>query len=182
MLKRGLIVVAAGAAAVALAIGGSSQPVETPEANLAPCADGGGVVAGAAEGRRATVSAGPVSVPLRPLRSMRAGADGQLFAAMDLVVSGHRFVVVSVPLDLRNRVFLYYGQVVDNRGERPSSRFRAPGYAETEFQPCRDKPRTLWPGGIKVIGAGPVRLLVTVEGRSTSVPLPLGRPRAAPAT
>ncbi len=95
---------------------------------------------------------------------------------MGIVVRGHRFVVLSVPLPLRNRVFLYYGQVLDNRGRSATSLFRAPGYAETELQPCPHASATAWSGGIRVIGSGPVSLLVTVEGRSRSIPLPLGRP------
>ena len=68
---------------------------------------------------------------------MRRARNGQLYARTQVVVSGHRFVVLSVPLDLRDRVFLYYGQILDNRGRTATSLFRAPGYAETEFQPCR---------------------------------------------
>jgi hypothetical protein len=108
---------------------------------------------------------------------MRRAGNGQLYTRMSILVHGHRFVVVSIPLALRNRVFLYYGQVLDNRGQTATSLFRAPGYAETELQPCRHASATVWSGGVRVVGAGPVRLLVTVEGRSGSIPLPLGRPR-----
>lgn len=177
MLRKGLILAAAGIVAVVLATGGASEPVEAPEANLAACGEAGGVPARAADWRRVSVAAGPLAVDRRPLRAMHESKAGQLYARMDVLVSGHRFVVLSVPLDLRNRVFLYYGQIVDNRGQAPTSLFRAPGYAETEFQPCRHDRRTAWSGGIRVIGKGPVRLLVTVEGSPTSIPLHLGRPR-----
>ena len=110
---------------------------------------------------------------------MRRGPDGALLARAQVTVSGHGFVVLSVPLDLRNRVFLYFGDVLDNRGHRPATLFAAPGYAETELQPCRDRTRTRWTGGIKVIGRGPVRLLVTPEGGQASIPLRLGRPAPA---
>lgn len=173
-----MVVGLAAAVAVALAIGGSTEPVEPPEANLAPCpGDGGGLPA--AGGSQRAAEAGPVAIRTRPLRHMRRSADGRLLARTDVVVSGHRFVVLSVPLELRNRVFLYFGDVLDNRGRQPTSLFRAPGYAETEFQPCPRQARTRWAGGLKVIGDAPVRLLVTVEGRSTSMPLRLGRPQAA---
>lgn len=167
----------AAAAAVALAIGGSTEPVEPPEANLAPCPRGAGAAAGAA--LHGTATAGPVAFSPQPLQRMRRGRDGALLGRAAVSVSGHRFVVLSVPLDLRNRVFLYFGDVLDNRGHQPASLFGAPGYAETELQPCRDRSLTRWAGGIKVIGGGPVRLLVTLEGRQTSIPLRLGRPRAA---
>jgi hypothetical protein len=179
VLRKGLILAAAGIVAVVLAVGGASEPVEAPEANLAPCGKGGGVAAPPDDWRRASKAAGPVAVDPRPLQAMQEAKNGQLHTRMEVLVSGHHFVVLSVPLDLRNRVFLYYGQITDNRGRSPSSLFRAPGYAETEFQPCRHDRRTVWSGGIRVIGKGPVRLLVTVEGSPTSIPLRLGRPRAA---
>jgi hypothetical protein len=170
--------VVAAAAAVALAIGGSTEPVEPPEANLAPCPRkaGAGTLPGAGP---AGAQAGPVSFSRAALRHMRRGPDGALLAPAEVAVSGHRFVVLSVPLDLRNRVFLYFGDVLDNRGHPPTTPFAAPGYAETELQPCRDRPQTRWAGGIKVIGDGPVRLLVTPEGRQSSIPLRLGRPAPA---
>ncbi len=183
MLRKALIAALAGAVAIALAIGGSKEPLEVAEANLAPCLHEGKGGAEASLGRRATQRAGPLAVPRAPLREMRRGANGQLHTNMEVLVRGHHYVVLSVPLALRNRVFLYYGQVLDNRGQEPRSPFAAPGYAETEFQPCRDLAETVWSGGVRVIGEGPVRLLVTVEGRSVSIPLALGRPRSgAPAT
>ncbi len=182
MLGRALILVAAGAVAVALAVGGASEPLEPPEANLAPCDQAAALPAPVGDWSGA-VTAGPVTVDAAPLRSMRQAANGQLYARTQALVSGHRFVVVSVPLELRKRVFLYFGQVLDNRGGTPTSLFRAPGYAETELQPCRHRSRTVWSGGIRVIGKGPVSLLVTVEGATSSIPLRLGRPAvAAPST
>ncbi len=183
VLKQGLIVAAAAIVAIVLAVGGASEPVETQEANLAPCGSDGGVAARPSDWRQATERAGPLAVSPRPLQAMRRGREGNLYARMPVLLSGHRFVVLSVPLELRNRVFLYYGQITDNRDHKPSSLFRAPGYAETEFQPCRHASHTVWSGGIRVIGQGPVRLLVTVEGHPHSIPLHLGRPAiAVPAT
>jgi hypothetical protein len=64
-----------------------------------------------------------------------------------------------------------------DRDGRPTTRIAgSPGFSEVEFRPCSTKPRTIWPGGIRVKGRAPVRLLVTVEGRPGLVPLPLGRP------
>lgn len=175
-----MIVTVAGALAIVVAIGGSEEPVEAPEANVAPC---GGQRRGSAElrdARRASQTAGPLSVPRRPLRGMHRASNGQLYTRMAVLVRGHRYVILSVPLDLRNRVFLYYGHAADNRGRGPSWRFRVPGYAETEFQPCRELAQTVWSGGLRVIGGGPVRLMVTIEGHHASTPLPLGRPGISP--
>ena len=177
MVKKGLLVGAAAILAIVLAVGGASEPVEATEANVAACSPSETVIgSGPADWRRGSVVAGPVAVSRRPLRQMSEGRNGQLYTKMGLLVAGHQFVVISVPLALRNRVFLYYGQILDNEGNPTRSFHGARGYAETEFRPCRDKPRTIWPGGVRVIGHGPVNLLVTIEGRSASVPLPLGRP------
>jgi hypothetical protein len=79
-----------------------------------------------------------------------------------------------VPPDLRGRVFLYYGAMRDRNGQPTTSFANARGYDETEFQLCGNKPRTVWPGGLRVRGDGPVRLNVSAEGRSYV--LHLGRP------
>jgi hypothetical protein len=180
LLKKGLIVGAAAIVAIVLAVGGASQPLEAPEASAAPCGPPSTAAgSGPADWRRRSLNAGPVGVPLRPLAEMGETKSGWLTARMSLLVAGHRFVVVSVPLGLRNRVFLYYGPVLDNEGHATTSLFGAPGYAEIEFQPCPERPRTVWPGGIRVFGRGPVRLLVTIEGQTSSMPLSLGRPTVA---
>ncbi len=177
MLKKGLIVGAAAVVAIVLAIGGASEPVEVTEANVAACIPSETMTeAGPADSRRTSLVAGPVAVTRRPLGKMIEAKSGQRYTRMALLVTGHRYVVLSVPVALRDRVFLYYGRVLDNEGHRTTSLFGARGYAETEFQPCRDRPRTVWPGGIRVVGHSPVNLLVTIEGHSASVPLPLGKP------
>jgi hypothetical protein len=179
VLKKGLIVTVAGVVAIVLAVGGASEPVEVPEASVAPCGPPSTAAASAPVGwRRSSLTAGPVAVPRRPLASMREAQGRQLTTRMSVLVAGHRYVVLSVPLALRNRVFLYYGRVLDHEGAATTSLLGAPGYAEIEFQPCRDRDRTVWPGGIRVIGRRPVWLLVTVEGRPSSIPVSLGHPTA----
>jgi hypothetical protein len=98
---------------------------------------------------------------------------------MPLLVEGRapETVTVSVPSALRDRVFLYYGNVLGRDG-KPSFTFaHARGYGETQFQPCDDKPRTIWPGGIRVKGDAPVHLLITPATGSKPILLDLGRPR-----
>jgi hypothetical protein len=94
-----------------------------------------------------------------------------LVAKMPLLVEGREpeTVTVSVPPALRSRVFLHYGT--------PSTFAQDHGYSEIEFQLCGNKPRTIWPGGIRIKGDKPVHLLVSAEGRPTAS-LRLGRPRA----
>jgi hypothetical protein len=179
MIKRGIVIGAAALVAIVLAVGGASEPVEAPEANVAECgaaASSPGPDPGTA--RRGSIVAGPVAVGAAPLARMTEANGGELYAKMGVTVSGHRFVVLSVPLALRNRVFLYFGRVLDAEGDPQTSLLAAPGYSETELQPCPDSPRTLWLGGVRVHGRAPVHLLVTVEGEAQSLRLPLGVPSA----
>ncbi len=146
------------------------------ETNVAPC-EKAIIGDGSADWRSESIVAGPVGVRRRPLRQMSQTRNG-LVTKMGLLVEGRApsTVTVSVPPPLRKRVFLLYGNVRDRDGN-PSTSFRnTRGYGETEFQPCGNKPRTIWPGGIRVKGTKPVSLSVQVEGQPTPIPLPLGRP------
>jgi hypothetical protein len=95
-----------------------------------------------------------------------------LVTKMPLLVEGREpaVVTVSVPPALRGRVFLYYGA--------PSTFTQDRGFAAIEFQLCGDKPRTVWPGGIRVKGTAPVRLDVLTEDREQPYALRLGQPKA----
>lgn len=177
LLKQGLIVGAAGIVAIVLAVGGSSEPVEATEASVAACGRSSSpTTTGAAGWRGSSPVAGALRVPGQPLARMIEVKAGQFAARMPILVGGHDYVVLSVPLALRNRVFLYYGRVADRSGRPLSLLHSVAGYAEVEFQPCRDRSRTVWPGAIRVIGRAPVRLLATIEGQPRSIPLALGPP------
>jgi hypothetical protein len=178
LLKQGLIVGAAGIVAIALALGGGSEPFEAAEAAVAACGRSSSpTTIGAAAWRGSSPAAGTLRVPARPLAKMVEVKAGQFAAPMPVLVSGHDYLVLSVPLALRKRVFLYYGRVADRAGRPLGSLRSVASYAEVEFQPCRDRPRTIWPGVIRVIGRAPVRLLATIEGQPRSIPLVLGSPR-----
>jgi hypothetical protein len=179
MIKRAIVIGAAGLVAIVLAVGGASEPVEAPEANVAECGSAASSTGSdpAVAGKESIV-AGPVAVGAAPLARMTEANGGELYAKMGVEVSGHQFVVLSVPLALRNRVFLYVGRILDAEGTERKSLLAAPGYSETELQPCPGRARTLWRGGIRVHGRAPVYLLVTVEGRTESLRLPLGVPDA----
>jgi hypothetical protein len=119
---------------------------------------------------------GGLRLPGQPLANVVEVKRGQFAARMSVLVSGHDYTVLSVPLALRNRVFLFYGRAADRSGRPLSSLRGVEGFAEVEFQPCRDRPRTVWPGAIRVIGRAPVRLLATIEGQPRSIRLALGSP------
>jgi hypothetical protein len=147
------------------------------EANVAPC-DKAMIGHGSGDWRSESTVAGPVGVRRNPLRDMSL-RKGWYTTKMPLLVEGRapETVTVSVPPRLRHQVFLIYGEVRDRDGN-PSFSFRnTRGYGETEFQLCGNKPRTIWPGGIRIKGDEPVHLLVSAEGRPAAS-LHLGRPRA----
>lgn len=100
-----------------------------------------------------------------------------MVAKMPLLIEGHDPVTVSVPPRLRRRVFLYYGTHEGRNGGRSTSFAGYPGDSSIEFRPCADKPRTIWPGGIRVKGREPVHLFVEAEGGPARAVLPLGRPQ-----
>ena len=147
------------------------------EANVAPC-DKAIIGHGSADWRSESVVAGPVGVRRNPLRAMSRTQNG-FVTKMGVLVEGRApdTVTLSVPPRLRDRVFLYYGLIRDRNGQPTTSFRNARGYSETEFRPCDDKPRTIWPGGIRVRGKTPVRLNVFTEGRTEPFVLPLGRPQ-----
>lgn len=128
--------------------------------------------------RQRSSLAGPLGVRLNPLRDMSRTRNGQFLTKMPVGVEGHRAVTLSVPPRLRHRAFLYFGKMLDRNGQ-PTTSFRGSrGFSVVEFRPCSTKPRTLWPGGIRVKGRRAVRLIVRVEGSPEPIPLPLGRPKA----
>jgi hypothetical protein len=160
-------------ALAALTFGANS----TTESNVAPC-DKAIIGHGPADWRNKSVVAGPVGVRRHPLSAMSPTRNG-FVAKMPLLAEGREpeTVTVSVPPVLRDRVFLYYGSVLGRDGQPTTSFAEARGYGETEFRLCGNKPRTIWPGGIRIKGDKPVHLLVNVEGEAP-IPLPLGRPKA----
>jgi hypothetical protein len=159
-------------ALVAFTLGGGAPA----GSNVAPC-EKAMIGHGPADWRSESVVAGPVGVRRHPLDAMSPTGNG-FVAKMPLLVEGRApaTVTVSVPPALRSRVFLYYGRILGRDGQPTTLFTEARGYGETEFQLCDGKPRTIWPGGIRVKGGGPVRLLVRVEGEAP-VPLRLGRPQ-----
>ena len=139
------------------------------ESNVAPC-ERAIIGHGSAAWRSESAAAGPVGVRRHPLSAMSRESNG-LVTKMPILVEGREpeTVTVSVPPALRKRVFLYFGDA--------SSFARDHGYPEIEFQLCGDKPRTIWPGGVRVKGMAPVHLDVFAEGRPEPYVLHLGRPK-----
>ena len=133
---------------------------------------------GSADWRRTSLDAGPLGVLEHPLSHMSRTHNGQLVTKMPALVEGHDPVTLSVPQRLRDRVFIYYGFHEGPEGQR-STGLDGPGFSEVVFEPCTDKPRTIWPGGIRIKGRAPVRLLVR-SGTGESFALPLGKPKVLP--
>jgi hypothetical protein len=142
--------------------------------NVASCS-GGFAGHADADWRSESNVAGPVGVGKWPLRQMSTMAIGDLVAKAPLLVEGQSAVMVKVPEALRERVFLYYGR---GPSEKTISFADSQGFGSIEFRPCEDRPRTIWPGGIRVRGKGSVHLVVEAEGHSTA--LRLGQPQLHP--
>jgi hypothetical protein len=170
-----ILTLAAGLTAALLTISPIAAADPSASFNVAKC-DKAIVGHGVPDWRQGSLAAGPVGIPRHPLSRMEKAPNGQLYTKMGLLVEGHSAVKVSVPARLRKRVFLYYGRIIDNHGQVTTSFFGAHGYTETEFQPCEDRLRTIWPGGVRIKGTGAVHLTVTVAGRAPMI-LRLGRPR-----
>ncbi len=134
---------------------------------------------GSADWRRTSLDAGPLGVLEHPLSHMSRTRSGQLVAKMPALVEGHLPVTLSVPQRLRHRVSIYYGFHEGPDGGR-STAIDGPGFSEVVFHPCADRPRTIWPGGIRLTGTRPVRLLVEADGAPKPLPLVLGKPRVVP--
>jgi hypothetical protein len=170
-----------GVATAALAVlGASAGAIASSQGHsqVADCERGPVMIgSGPANWRHESLAAGPLGVWRHPLAQMSETRSGQLIAKMPVLVEGHREVRLTVPPRERRRVFLYFGRYRDAAGHPTTTIGRAPGFGEVTFAPCADRPRTIWPGGIRVSGRRSVRLLVSVEGRSGAIPLRLGRPR-----
>jgi hypothetical protein len=150
------------------------------EPHVASC-DLGPVMIGSGKAtwREESLSAGPLGIRRNPLAQMSPYSQRKpnvLVTKAGVLVEGHHAVTLSVPPPLVHRVFLYYGFHEGPGGKRSTSFYDFPGSSSVEFQPCSDKPRTIWPGGIRVEGRKPVRLNVTVAGQPGVHRLRLGRP------
>jgi hypothetical protein len=167
-----------GAAIAAIAV---SPALAGPgETQIASC-DPGPVIIGSGQPtwRQESLSAGPLGVRRRPLRDMSPYSPrrpNELVTKAPILVEGADTVILSVPPRLTHRVFLYYGFHKGPDGKRSGSFYDFPGSSSIEFRPCTDKPRTVWPGGLRIKGRKPVHLLVTIDGQPEPIPLRLGRP------
>jgi hypothetical protein len=158
------------AAVVVLALEPASGA--STDKNVANCSDHVLIGSGKPTWRSESNVAGPLGMPKWPLRNMAAMKNGDLITEAGVLVDGTSAVTLKVPQELRERVFLYYGR---GEGSRSISFAGSNGFSSVEFQPCEDRPRTIWPGGIRVRGTGSVHLVVEAEGKSTV--LNLGRPK-----
>ncbi|HET9164051.1 MAG TPA: hypothetical protein VFN89_11515 [Solirubrobacterales bacterium] len=174
----GIFALAIGAIVSSMA---SAAPVEPRVVSCAP----GPVMIGSGKPtwRRESVVAGPLGIRRHPLHDMSPYSPTKpnvLVTKAPILVDGSDPVTLRVPPALAGRVFLYYGFHQGPAGKRSTSFYGFPGSSAIEFRPCTDKPRTVWPGGLRIKGRAPVHLDVTVEGNPTPISLPLGRPGVRP--
>jgi pimeloyl-ACP methyl ester carboxylesterase len=108
--------------------------------------------------KKQSTLAGPVGLFGGGRNLSRAQKIGTAFVTkIPLIVEGHGAVVVRVPATEKGRVGLIYG---------PVNSARAVDQAATQvtFEPCRDKPRTVWPGGLALADRKPITLEVVAGG------------------
>jgi hypothetical protein len=172
--------VLAGLTAVIAMVVASAAPASSTDTQAASCDPGPVTIGSGKPGwRQESLSAGPLGIRRQPLRDMtpyRRGEPNVLVTKAPILVEGDEPVALSVPPGLAHRVFLYYGFHKGPDGKRSTSFYGYPGDSAIEFRPCTDKPRTIWPGGLRIKGRGPVSLDVTVAGRPDPIRLQLGRP------
>lgn len=115
--------------------------------------------------RRDSTVAGPTGVRKLPLQTgVTEGPAHRFSTKIQFLVEGHQKVVLSIPPRLRSRVALDFDLDHRNAGS-------------VTFFPCEDRPRSIWPGIIRVKGRQAVQLRVNVEGDPTTHILNLGRPK-----
>lgn len=89
-----------------------------------------------------------------------ATRTGKVFVTkIPAVVAGH--VTVRVSVDPRKAGLLY--------GPVHTARRVEDGAATVTFVPCKDKSRTVWPGGLVLAARAPVTVRVTAAGRKSSI-------------
>jgi hypothetical protein len=94
--------------------------------------------------------------------------DGSFGAKIPAILEGHRAATFRVPARNQDRVRLRYGNLQMASGLEE-------GLTEVVFEPCEDRQRTAWPGGLVVTGPRPVILSVKIEGWDSGRPLRIGQ-------
>lgn len=96
--------------------------------------------------------------------------DGSFGAKIPAILEGHRAVALRVPERNQDRVRLDYGDLTTDVTFEE-------GLTEIVFEPCEDRTRTAWPGGLAVKSRRAVTVTVQVEGWSGPRPLRVGKAR-----
>ena len=95
----------------------------------------------------------------RGLAHSTGGRVGEVFSVqLQALVEGHRKVVLRVPDSERSRVGLIYGHTSGANSLPEAAR-------QVTFEPCADKPRTVWPGGLALLDRQPITLEVLSAGK-----------------
>ena len=153
---------------------GTASSAGTPKparATVASC-DEAGLGGPPADWRRDATSTGPFGLvgPARDFHDRKSVVkldSGQFGMKLPAVVEGSASVVVSVPTDLRHDVGIDFGNLkTAERGGEANQR--------VTFEPCANRQRTGWPGGLVLESRKPIELLVQVEGEQQIRTLQLG--------
>ena len=98
-----------------------------------------------------------------------SGNSGDLITKMPVIIEGDSGTTVWVPREERDRVALLFGKIP---GGDPYE--IGDGYAEVRFEPCADRERTGFVGGLVIRDRRPVALRVRLEGTGEVETVPVG--------
>ena len=171
-----LVIATAGVAGLVL-LAGSVDTVENDErkdvgsTTIAGCETGVVTAGSGAIGwKDVSIPAGPLGIIKKPLTAMERQPDGSLVTKMPVLIEGRDKITVAAASGMNGRVRLFYG--------KDAMSFDDPGFERVRFHPCRDRARTVWPGGIRVEGDERVRLKITIADQKPFV-IGLGFPQEA---
>jgi hypothetical protein len=150
--------------------GDAAEVKQQPTVNVAQCDS---AIEGNADSRwreRSTV-VGNVGF-YGPGRDFRAALDtrGDLITKMPIIIEGDSGAIVWIPRQERDRVALLFGKI---RHKGPYE--IGDGYARVRFEPCTDRERTGFVGGLVLRDRQPVTLKVRLQGTHRMRSVRLGR-------
>jgi hypothetical protein len=99
--------------------------------------------------------------PGRDFRSaQRSDGGGDLITKMPVIIQGDAGATVWIPRDERDRVALLFGKIAASEPYEIRD-----GYVQVRFEPCTDRERTGFVGGLVLRDRRPVDLKVLLEGK-----------------
>lgn len=100
----------------------------------------------------------------------RSGNGGDLITKMPVIIEGDSGATIWVPREERDRVAMLFGKIPASEPYEIRD-----GYAQVRFEPCTDRERTGFVGGLVLRDRRPVALKVRLEGTEQIHTVTMGR-------